>query len=114
MQPSSTEGRANMIRVGVIGYGYWGPNIVRNFQQAEGSLVVAICDKCDKSMRRAQQAYPGVRVSSEANDLLTAVDIDAIAVVTPVWTPFELAKRALERATHVCVAQHATSPREET
>src|SRR2546422_9014761 len=109
MQPSSTEGRANMIRVGVIGYGYWGPNIVRNFQQAEGSLVVAICDKSDKSMRRAQQAYPGVRVSSEANDLLTAVDIDAIAVVTPVWTHFELAKRALENGKHVFVEKPFTS-----
>src|SRR5437879_2032977 len=108
MQPSSTEGRANMIRVGVIGYGYWGPNIVRNFQQAEGSLVVAICDKSDKSMRRAQQAYPGVRVSSEADDLLTAVDIDAIAVVTPVWTHFELAKRALENGKHVFVEKPFT------
>src|SRR5438309_8718815 len=109
MQPSSTEGRANMIRVGVIGYGYWGPNIVRNFQQAEGSLVVAICDKCDKSMRRTQQAYPGVSVSSEANDLLTAVDIDAIAVVTPVWTHYELAKAALESGKHVFVEKPFTS-----
>ncbi len=98
-----------MIRVGVIGYGYWGPNIVRNFQQAEGSLVVAICDKSDKSMRRAQQAYPGIRVSSEADDLLTAVDIDAIAVVTPVWTHFELAKRALENGKHVFVEKPFTS-----
>jgi len=109
MQPSSTEGKANMIRVGVIGYGYWGPNIVRNFQQAEGSLVVAICDKSDKSLRRAHQAYPGVRVSSEADDLLTAVDIDAIAVVTPVWTHFELAKRALENGKHVFVEKPFTS-----
>ncbi len=109
MQLSSAEGRANMIRVGVIGYGYWGPNIVRNFQQAEGSLVVAICDKSDKSLRRAHQAYPDVRVSSEADDLLTAVDIDAIAVVTPVWTHFELAKRALENGKHVFVEKPFTS-----
>src|SRR5713226_1366142 len=109
MQLSSAEGRANMIRVGVIGYGYWGPNIVRNFQQAEGSLVVAICDKSDKSLRRAHQAYPDVRVSSEADDLLTAVDIDAIAVVTPVWTHFELAKSALENGKHVFVEKPFTS-----
>jgi predicted dehydrogenase len=98
-----------MIRVGVIGYGYWGPNIVRNFQQTEGSRVVAVCDKSDKSMRRAQQAYPELRVSSNADDLLTATDIDAIAVVTPVWTHFELAKKALENGKHVFVEKPFTS-----
>jgi predicted dehydrogenase len=98
-----------MIRVGVIGYGYWGPNIVRNFQQAEGSRVVAVCDKSDKSLRRAQQAYPELRVSSNADDLLTATDIDAIAVVTPVWTHFELAKKALENGKHVFVEKPFTS-----
>jgi len=98
-----------MVRVGVIGYGYWGPNIVRNFQQTDGSLVAAICDKSDKSLRRAQQAYPGVRVTAEADDLLTAVDIDAIAVVTPVWTHFELAKKALENGKHVFVEKPFTS-----
>ena len=98
-----------MIRVGVIGYGYWGPNIVRNFQQGDGSQVVAICDNSDKSLRRAQQAYPTVRVTAEANDLLTAVDIDAIAVVTPVWTHFELTKKALENGKHVFVEKPFTS-----
>ena len=98
-----------MIRVGVIGYGYWGPNIVRNFQQTEGSRVVAVCDKSDKSLRRAQQAYPELRVSSNADDLLTATDIDAIAVVTPVWTHFELAKKALENGKHVFVEKPFTS-----
>ncbi len=98
-----------MIRVGVIGYGYWGPNIVRNFQQTEGSRVVAVCDKSDKSLRRAQQAYPELRVNSNADDLLTATDIDAIAVVTPVWTHFELAKKALENGKHVFVEKPFTS-----
>lgn len=98
-----------MIRVGVIGYGYWGPNIVRNFQQAEGARVVAVCDKSDKSLRRVQQTYPDLRTTSEADDLLTAVDIDAIAVVTPVWTHFELAKKALENGKHVFVEKPFTS-----
>jgi predicted dehydrogenase len=113
MQHSSVEGRANMIRVGVIGYGYWGPNIVRNFQQTDGARVVAVCDKSDKSLRRALQAYPDIRVSSEANDLLTAVDIDAIAVVTPVWTHFELAKKALENGKHVFVEKPFTATAEQ-
>ena len=98
-----------MIRIGVIGYGYWGPNIVRNFQQAEGARVVAVCDKSDKSLRRVQQSYPDLRTTSEADDLLTAVDIDAIAVVTPVWTHFELAKKALDNGKHVFVEKPFTS-----
>jgi predicted dehydrogenase len=102
-----------MIRVGVIGYGYWGPNVVRNFQQTDGVRVVAICDKSDKSLRRALQAYPDMRVSSEASDLLTAVDIDAIAVVTPVWTHFELAKKALENGKHVFVEKPFTATAEQ-
>ncbi|HSY99696.1 MAG TPA: Gfo/Idh/MocA family oxidoreductase [Terriglobales bacterium] len=98
-----------MIRIGVIGYGYWGPNIVRNFQQAEGARVVAVCDKSDKSLRRVQQSYPDLRTTSEADVLLTAVDIDAIAVVTPVWTHFELAKKALDNGKHVFVEKPFTS-----
>jgi predicted dehydrogenase len=98
-----------MIRIGVIGYGYWGPNIVRNFQSAEGSRVVAVCDKSEKALRRIQQANPDVRVTSNADELLTATDIDAIAVVTPVWTHFELAKKALENGKHVFVEKPFTS-----
>src|SRR6202007_2378601 len=70
--------------------------------------VVAVCDKSDKSLRRAQQAYPELRVSSNADDLLTATDIDMIAVVTPVWTHFELAKKALQNGKHVFVEKPFT------
>jgi predicted dehydrogenase len=71
--------------------------------------VVAVCDKSDKSLRRAHQAYQDLRVTSNADDLLTATDIDAIAVVTPVWTHFELAKKALENGKHVFVEKPFTS-----
>ena len=98
-----------MIRIGVIGYGYWGPNIVRNFQQVEGSRVVAVCDKSDKALRRVQQSNPELRVTSNVDELLTATDIDAIAVVTPVWTHFELAKKALANGKHVFVEKPFTS-----
>jgi predicted dehydrogenase len=77
-----------MIRVGVIGYGYWGPNIVRNFHGQERSKVVAVCDQNPNSQRRVHQAYPGVRVMGDSKDLLTATDIDVVAVVTPVWTHY--------------------------
>jgi len=98
----------NVIRMGVIGYGYWGPNIVRNFHGQEHSRVVAICDKSPKSLQRARQAYPEIRAIDTCNDILTATDIDAIAIVTPVWTHYELAKIALENGKHVFVEKPFT------
>jgi predicted dehydrogenase len=98
----------NVIRMGVVGYGYWGPNIVRNFHRQERSRVVAICDKSPKSLNRARQAYPEIRAIDECNDILTATDIDAIAIVTPVWTHYELAKIALENGKHVFVEKPFT------
>ena len=98
----------NVIRMGVVGYGYWGPNIVRNFHGQERSRVVAICDKSPKSLNRARQAYPEIRAIDECNDILTATDIDAIAIVTPVWTHYELAKIALQNGKHVFVEKPFT------
>lgn len=98
-----------MIRFGVIGYGYWGPNVVRNLHGLEGAQLVAISDRSDKALKRAAQAFPGVRVTADADELLTAPDIDAIAVITPVWTHFELAKKALLNGKHVFVEKPFTS-----
>jgi predicted dehydrogenase len=102
------ESNETVIRIGVIGYGYWGPNIVRNFHRQERSRVVAICDKSPKSLQRARQSYPEIRAIDECNDILTATDIDAIAIVTPVWTHYELAKIALENGKHVFVEKPFT------
>src|SRR6204780_1955326 len=104
-QQDSSE---NVIRMGVIGYGYWGPNIVRNFHGQERSRVVSVCDKSPKSQARVRQSYPEIRVTGECNDILTATDIDAIAIVTPVWTHYELAKLALENGKHVFVEKPFT------
>ncbi|MGB9312012.1 MAG: Gfo/Idh/MocA family oxidoreductase, partial [Candidatus Acidiferrales bacterium] len=98
----------NVIKVGVIGYGYWGPNIVRNFHGQEGSRVVAVCDKSAKSLQRARQAFPDMHTTSDCRELLTSPEVDAVAVVTPVWTHFELAKTALENGKHVFVEKPFT------
>ncbi len=95
--------RPSTLRVGVIGYGYWGPNIVRNFQALDACEVVAVCDRKPAALQRAIRAYPGVRQVTEAADILTAPDIDAVAIITPVWTHFQLAKAALENGKHVFV-----------
>jgi predicted dehydrogenase len=98
-----------MIKFGVVGYGYWGPNVVRNLEQLDGSAVVAVCDKSPTSRKRIQKAHPNVRVVGDAAELMSATDIDVVAVVTPVWTHYELAKAALENGKHVFVEKPFTS-----
>jgi predicted dehydrogenase len=94
--------------MGIIGYGYWGPNIVRNFHAQQGSVVGAVCDNSSNALKRVQQSYPGLVVTSDTRDLLTSPDIDAIAVVTPVWTHYELTKAALQNGKHVFVEKPFT------
>ena len=97
-----------MIGVGVIGYGYWGPNIVRNFHGQDRSRVIAVCDKSHRSLQRVRRAYAEIAVTDRCEDLLASPDVDAIAVVTPVWTHFELAKAALNNGKHVFVEKPFT------
>lgn len=106
--PGQKQG-SGVIKFGVVGYGYWGPNVVRNLNQLEEADVLAICDKSPASRRRIQKAYPHVSVSSDAADLIKSPEIDAIAVVTPVWTHYELAKAALENGKHIFVEKPFTS-----
>ncbi len=98
-----------MLKVGIIGYGYWGPNIVRNFNSIEGSTVLSICDCNQTALYRAHQAYPNIPVTRDWNDILSSPQIDVVAVVTPVSTHFELAKKALENGKHVFVEKPFTA-----
>jgi predicted dehydrogenase len=98
-----------MIRVGIIGYGYWGPNVARNFNHAGVSEVVAISDTRTDCLNRAKQGFPQVRLTRDSQEILTATDIDVIAVVTPVWTHYELAKAALSNGKHIFVEKPFTS-----
>ncbi len=94
---------------GVIGYGYWGPNVVRNLTTLEGSQVLTIADLSPSARTRAQKAYPGITVSSDPMDVISSTEIDAVAVVSPVWTHYELAKAALQNGKHVFVEKPFTS-----
>ena len=94
---------------GVIGYGYWGPNIVRNLTALEGSQVLAIADLSQAARLRAQKAYPGIKVTPDAMDVISSAEIDAVAVISPVWTHYQLAKAALESGKHVFVEKPFTS-----
>jgi len=97
-----------MLRIGVIGYGYWGPNIVRNFSTTGSSRVVAVCDLKDDNLRKVENNFSGVRTTKNCDELIRSKDVDAVAIVTPVFTHYEIAKKALEEGKHVFVEKPFT------
>src|SRR3984885_7645583 len=94
---------------GVIGYGYWGPNVARNIANLDGAGLRAISDLRPAAQARARKAHPGVTVTADAMEVITSPHIDAVAVVSPVWTHYELTKAALENGKHVFVEKPFTS-----
>ena len=98
---------------GVIGYGYWGPNIVRNLMGLDGSEVRAIAEINPNAQARARKAYPGVKITSSSDEVISSPEIDVIAIVSPVWTHYELTKKALENGKHVFVEKPFTSTSEQ-
>jgi predicted dehydrogenase len=97
-----------MIRVGVIGYGYWGPNVVRNFHATEGFRVQSVCDKNIDSLQRVRKLYPALKCTPDAKDILESADIDVVAVITPTWSHYDLTKTALLNGKHVFVEKPFT------
>jgi predicted dehydrogenase len=98
-----------MVRVGIIGYGYWGPNFVRNFAETRGAAVRAVCDLSGSRLELAAARYPGIRTATNVADLFGDADIDAIAIATPVSTHFDFARRALDAGKHVLVSKPLTA-----
>ena len=98
-----------MIRVAVIGYGYWGPNFVRNFAETAGAKVGAVCDLSPRRLELAAARYPGIRTTTDVGDVFNDASIDAVAIATPVSTHFHFARRALEAGKHVLVSKPLTS-----
>jgi predicted dehydrogenase len=92
-----------MIGVGVIGYGYWGPNLVRNFMEAPGSRVVSVCDVSAGRLAPLPARYPAVRLTSDYRELMRDPRIDAVAIATPVASHYDLAMEALRASKHVLV-----------
>jgi predicted dehydrogenase len=97
-----------MIRVGVIGYGYWGPNLVRNFSAAEGSQVDMVCDINQQALKKVRKTYPNIKVTTDSNELIKDPNTDVIAIATPVFTHYELAKKVLEEGKNVFVEKPFT------
>lgn len=101
-----------MLNVGLIGFGYWGPNLARNFNSNPDCTLIAIADANEAQRVRAQAAYPNAHVT-EAESVLTDTQVDAIAIATPVSTHFELARCALEAGKHVFLEKPMTTTAEE-
>src|SRR5262245_37312567 len=92
-----------MIGVGVIGYGYWGPNLVRNFNDVADSHVVAVSDLRTERLVQVRNRYPATKVTEDAREIFTDSSVDALVIATPVSTHFDLAMQALHAGKHVLV-----------
>jgi predicted dehydrogenase len=101
-------GPCNKVRIGVIGAGYWGPNLIRNFQQISGVQVTCVCDLSEDRLRYIQGLYPAVRVTQDFKEVVQNPEVDAVCVATPVRHHYEMACKALEHDKHVLVEKPIT------
>jgi predicted dehydrogenase len=102
-KPSSTVG------VGIVGYGYWGPNLVRNFAEQGSARLVAVSDLSVERLTEVHARYPQVKVTTDCEDLISDPDVDAVVIATPVSSHFDLAWRALNAGKHVLVTKPITA-----
>ena len=92
-----------MIKVGVIGCGYWGPNLIRNFMFCPETKLIWVCDLDEKRLKKVSSPYPGLRQTTHFEDMLADDKLEAVAIATPVNTHFSIAKACLENGKHVLI-----------
>ena len=95
--------RTDVVRVGVIGLGYWGPNVARNIADHGRSQLTWLCDRREAALQSAQRRHPQATATTSYEEMLAAPDIDAVAIVTPVATHHELARAAIAAGKHVLI-----------
>lgn len=98
-----------MINIAIIGYGYWGPNLVRNFANTKDCVVHTVVDFRKERLDIAKRNHQNINITSNTDDVFLNNDIDAIVIATPVFTHFELAKCALTSGKHVLLEKPMTS-----
>jgi len=98
-----------MLQIAVIGYGYWGKNLVRNFYNVPDSNLALVIDQDANRLKSVQQLYPNVAVSTSLDDAFKSASIDAVVIATPVFTHYALAKQALENGKHVLIEKPMTA-----
>ncbi|HYD22789.1 MAG TPA: Gfo/Idh/MocA family oxidoreductase [Flavipsychrobacter sp.] len=97
------------VNLGLIGYGYWGPNLVRNFYAVNGCNVKMVVDARQERLNLVSKNYPTIQCSTNADDILNNPEIDAVVIATPVFAHYTLAKRALENGKNVLVEKPMTA-----
>ncbi len=97
-----------MIGAAVIGMGYWGPNLARNFATADGSQLVMICDKDRKRLEKISRQYPAAQMSDNVAEVFDNKKVELVSIATPVHTHYQLAKQALAAGKHVLVEKPLT------
>ena len=102
-----------MVKVGIIGFGYWGPNLVRNFNLASNCRVAAVADARADRLIQLGRLYSHIKAYKDAQELLNNKDIDAVVIATPVSTHFDLARTALLKGKHVLLEKPMTASVEE-
>ena len=103
-----------MFNVGVVGCGYWGPNLIRNFSQLERSKVLRVSDLNEARRQHMQSLYPGLKTSKDYKQLISDPEIHIIAVATPVSSHFQIAHDALSAGKHVFVEKPIAASVKET
>lgn len=102
-----------IIKTAVIGYGYWGPNLVRNFSETENTSVIYCCDLNEERLKQVKNKYPSIIVTKNYNRILSDPQINAVIIATPLSSHYTLAKKALEAGKHVWIEKPMTQKSEE-
>ena len=102
-EPLAASGAGASVRVGVVGLGYWGPNLARNFDAIEGCELAWLCDASEPARTKLASAFPGAKTTADLDDLLADPELDAVILATPVPTHADLAIRVLGAGKHCFV-----------
>lgn len=96
------------MNIAIIGFGYWGPNLVRNFFATEGCNVLMVADTREERLEILRKLYPSIQTATSIQSVLTSPEIDAVVIATPVSTHYQFAKDALNNGKHVLVEKPMT------
>jgi predicted dehydrogenase len=113
LNPISVNVIKLMINIGIVGYGYWGPNLVRNFMEVPDARVTKVCDLRPDRLEVAKSRYPSIEMVSDYRQLLTDPELNAVAISTPISSHFDLALEALRANKHILVEKPLTNTSEQ-
>ncbi|HEX8517526.1 MAG TPA: Gfo/Idh/MocA family oxidoreductase [Bacteroidia bacterium] len=97
------------MKIGIIGFGYWGPNLLRNFYSIDACKVEMVSDLRQERLKIIKKNYPTVKTTTDAADIIQSTSIDAVVIATPVFSHFNLAKQALLKGKHVLIEKPMTA-----